>query len=219
MTRIKGGWLAVALVAMACFSAAAVAQESKWQAEHDAGWQAYKQGHFSEAERRLRAAEGVAQALGPTTCDSPRRSTTSLGFCVPRTKPPDAESLAKRALAIREKALGTEHSAVAKSLNTLACLYDMEGKTEEARLLHERQLRLRRRSRERITWTSPPSSTTWPRSIMSCTGTRRPRVLTSEPSRSVRRPRVRSPLTLLRHCTTSECSTSTRASSPRPNRC
>ena len=29
-----------------------------------------------------------------------------------------------------------------KSLNTLACLYDMEGKAEEARLLHERQLTL-----------------------------------------------------------------------------
>ena len=82
----------------------------------------------------------MAQAFG---ADDLRLATTldhlAWVLCA-QDKAPDAESLAKRALAIREKALGTEHSAVAKSLNTLACLYDMEGKTEEARLLHQRQL-------------------------------------------------------------------------------
>ena len=74
MTQIKSGWLAAALVAMVYPSEAALAQESKWQAEHDAGWQAYKQGHFSEAERRLRAAEGVASFRRgrPTTCHNAR---------------------------------------------------------------------------------------------------------------------------------------------------
>ncbi|HKM52815.1 MAG TPA: hypothetical protein VJY33_05340, partial [Isosphaeraceae bacterium] len=73
MTQIKSGWLAPAVVAIVCLSGAAWAQEPKWQAEHDAGWQAYKQGHFSEAERRLRAAEGVARAFG---ADDPRLATT-----------------------------------------------------------------------------------------------------------------------------------------------
>ena len=87
MTQIKGGWLAAALVGIVCLSGAAWAQESKWQAEHDAGWQAYKQGHFSEAERRLRAAEGVRELLARTIHDLPRRSTTLPGCSVGKAKP------------------------------------------------------------------------------------------------------------------------------------
>ena len=87
MTQIKSGWLAAALVAMVYPSGAAWAQESKWQAEHDAGWQAYKQGHFSEAERRLRAAEGVAQLSARTTHDLPQRSTTLRGCSVGKASP------------------------------------------------------------------------------------------------------------------------------------
>ena len=219
MTQIKSGWLAPALVAIVCLSGAAWAQESKWQAEHDAGWQAYKQGHFSEAERRLRAAEGVARAFG---ADDPRLATTldHLAWVLcGQGKASDAEPLAKRALAIREKALGGEHPDVGKSLNTLACLYDMEGKAEEARLLHKRQLTLAEKAQGRITWMSPRFSTTWRQSIMYCIRTRRPRRPTSGPSLSARRLWVKNPSTLPRRCTTSECSISTRANLLTPNRC
>ena len=218
MTQIKSVWLAAALVAMVYPSGAALAQESKWQAEHDAGWQAYKQGHFSEAERRLRAAEGWRgfRRGRPTTCHNAR--PPCVGACG-QGKASDAEPLAKRALAIREKSLGGEHPDVGKSLNTLACLYDMEGKAEEARLLHGASLRLPRRPRGRITWMSPRFSTTWRRSIMSCIRSRRPSRPISGPSRSARRRSVKNPSTLPRRCTTSECSISTRVNSLTPSRC
>ena len=73
MSRLTLTWLAAALMAIASASGTTLAQESKWRAEHDAGWQAYKDGHFTEAERRLRAAEVVAQAFG---ADDPRLATT-----------------------------------------------------------------------------------------------------------------------------------------------
>ena len=44
----------------------------------------------------------------------------------------EAEPLFKRALAIREKALGKDHPDVATSLNNLALLYDSQGKYAEA---------------------------------------------------------------------------------------
>ena len=142
MSRLTLTWLAAALLAIASASGTAPAQESKWRAEHDAGWQAYKDGQFTEAERRLRAAEGIAQAFG---ANDPRLATTldhlAWVLCA-QEKAAAAEPLAKQALAIREKTLGGEHPDVVKSLNTLACLYDMEGKAAEAKALHERQLAL-----------------------------------------------------------------------------
>ncbi|MEE8273634.1 MAG: tetratricopeptide repeat protein, partial [Alphaproteobacteria bacterium] len=51
-----------------------------------------------------------------------------------------AESLLKRGLAIREKALGPEHPDVAGSLNNLAALYDAQGKYTEAEPLEKRAL-------------------------------------------------------------------------------
>ena len=105
MSRMKSEWLAAALVGIACFSGAAWAQESKWRAEHDAGWQAYKDGHFTQAERHLRAAEKLAQPLG---ADDPRFATTfdhlAWRLCA-EDKAAVAEPLAKQALAIREKTL------------------------------------------------------------------------------------------------------------------
>ena len=142
MSRLTLTWLAAALIATASASGTTLAQESKWRAEHDAGWQAYKDGHFTEAERRLRAAEGAAQAFG---VEDPRLATTldhlAWVLCA-QEKAAAAEPLAKQALAIREKTLGGEHPDVVKSLNTLACLYDMEGKATEAKALHQRQLAL-----------------------------------------------------------------------------
>ena len=52
----------------------------------------------------------------------------------------EVEPLYKRALAIREKALGPEHSHVANSLNNLAALYYAQGKYVEAEPLFKRTL-------------------------------------------------------------------------------
>src|SRR5512135_2793420 len=140
MTRMTRRWIVAAIAGVACACGAADAQEAKWRSEHDAGWQAYKDGRFAEAERLLRAAEGTAMAFG---AEDPRLATTldhlAWVLCT-QGKPADGEPLAKRALAIREKVLGVDHPDVAKSVNTLACLYDMEGKAAEARAHHERHL-------------------------------------------------------------------------------
>ncbi len=52
----------------------------------------------------------------------------------------EAELLYKRALEIREKALGPDHPDVANSLNNLASLYDEQGRYGEAEPLLKRAL-------------------------------------------------------------------------------
>jgi Tetratricopeptide repeat len=53
-----------------------------------------------------------------------------------------ARLLQERALAIREKTLGSEHPDTAQSLNGLAFLFHAQGDLEAARPLHERALAL-----------------------------------------------------------------------------
>ena len=119
MIRAAGWWLG-AVVGLACVPGIASAQESRWQADHDAGWTAYKEGRFAEAEKRLLAAEKEARGFG---ANDPRLATTldhlAWVYCA-EGKPAEGEPLAKSALSIREKALGAEHPDVVKSLNTLA---------------------------------------------------------------------------------------------------
>ncbi|HEY6252399.1 MAG TPA: tetratricopeptide repeat protein [Candidatus Angelobacter sp.] len=64
-------------------------------------------------------------------------------YLVERARYTEAESLYRRALAIREKVLGPEHPDTALSLNNLATLYDDQGKYEEAAPLHRRSLAIR----------------------------------------------------------------------------
>jgi tetratricopeptide (TPR) repeat protein len=58
----------------------------------------------------------------------------------------DAEPLYKRSLAIREKALGSDHLDVAQSLNNLAELYQAQGRYADAELLHKRALAIREKA-------------------------------------------------------------------------
>ncbi len=58
----------------------------------------------------------------------------------------EAELLNKRALAIREKALGLEHPDVAASLNNLAALYGHQGKYAETEPLYKRALAIREKA-------------------------------------------------------------------------
>jgi CHAT domain-containing protein/Tfp pilus assembly protein PilF len=56
------------------------------------------------------------------------------------------EPLYKRALTIREKALGTDHPDVALSLNNLADLYDQQGRYADAEPLYKRSLAIREKA-------------------------------------------------------------------------
>ncbi|HMB05209.1 MAG TPA: tetratricopeptide repeat protein [Isosphaeraceae bacterium] len=142
-----GWWFATVVLGLALSPVLVLAQGAQWQANHDAGWQAFQAGRLDEAEKLLRAAEKEARGFAAS---DPRLATTldhlAWVLCA-EGKYAEAEPLAKSALAWREKALGPEHPDVVKSLNTLACLYDAEGKLDQAKPLYERGLSLAERSR------------------------------------------------------------------------
>jgi tetratricopeptide (TPR) repeat protein len=58
----------------------------------------------------------------------------------------EAESLYKRSLGIREKALGPDHPDVGASLNNLARLYRDQGRHPEAEPLYKRSLAIREKA-------------------------------------------------------------------------
>jgi len=73
------------------------------------------------------------------------RSLTNLAVTYQRLERDDeAEPLLVRALAMREKTLGTDHHDVAQTLNSLGLLYQREGRLDEAEPLLERSLEIRR---------------------------------------------------------------------------
>jgi tetratricopeptide (TPR) repeat protein len=55
----------------------------------------------------------------------------------------EAESLYKRSLAIREKALGPNHPDVGQSLENLAALYEATDRVKEAEVLEKRAAEIR----------------------------------------------------------------------------
>ncbi|MFO0891307.1 MAG: tetratricopeptide repeat protein, partial [Isosphaeraceae bacterium] len=64
----------VTLAALAgCAVLAGAARADDWKAEHDAGWNAYKEGRLEAAEKHLLSAEKVARASGE---NDPRLATT-----------------------------------------------------------------------------------------------------------------------------------------------
>src|SRR6267154_5163147 len=93
----RGLFAAVAgLALVAAFSSTSAAD---WKADHDAGWKAYQEGRFDEAEKLLRAAEKEARTFG---AKDPRLATTldhmAWVLCA-EGRSGDAEPVAKWALA------------------------------------------------------------------------------------------------------------------------
>ena len=76
----------------------------------------------------------------------------------------EAEPLYRRALDIREKALGKDHPSTAISLNNLAALYRRAGEVREAEPLYKRALDIREKALGKDHPPPPPASTTWRRS-------------------------------------------------------
>ena len=63
MTLGARAWFVAALIGVGAFPAA-TARGADWKVEHDAGWDAYKEGRLDEAERRLKEAEKEARKFG-----------------------------------------------------------------------------------------------------------------------------------------------------------
>ena len=115
--------LRVFLAVLWLWPATALAQVEQWQSHMTAGDKAYRQGNYPEAEKRLVAALEAAEGFGPR---DPRLATTLNNLAEihrAQGKYAEAEPLYKRALAIDEKALGSDHLDVATDLNNLALLY------------------------------------------------------------------------------------------------
>ena len=72
--------------------------------------------------------------------------STNWVSCFKQGKYTEAEGLFKRALAIREKALGANHPDVGQSLNNLANVYRAQGKYSEAEGLYKRALAIREKA-------------------------------------------------------------------------
>ena len=141
MKSHKTRWLLAGLVFLALWPVQGCApREGLWQAYFDAGAKAYVQGNYSEAEERFAEAVKEAEGLGDK---EPRLATSLNGLAEvyrAQGKYPDAESLHKRALAIREKTLGPNHPAVAQSLNNLVEVYRAQGRDSEIEPFRKRAL-------------------------------------------------------------------------------
>ena len=93
---------------------------------------------------RLRSHGLAAAELVTSWCFDSRAAGDLLGklgrYLYDRGLYEEAEPLYQRSLAIREKALGSNHPSVATTLNNLAGLYESQGRYEEAEPLYERSL-------------------------------------------------------------------------------
>jgi len=136
----KVAWLLVGILCVVFVSIQACTQETQWDKHMAAAAKAYRQGHYGDAEKSIKAALKEAERFGP---QDPRLATTlhNLGELYQvQGKYAEAEPLYKRSLAIREKVLGPEHPYVATSLNNLASLYDTQGRYAETEPLYKRSL-------------------------------------------------------------------------------
>jgi tetratricopeptide (TPR) repeat protein len=79
------------------------------------------------------------------TCEAACLLNQAGSYLYSRARYTEAEPLLQRALAIRERQLGGEHPATARSLNNLAELYREQGRYEQAEPLYRRALAIRER--------------------------------------------------------------------------
>jgi len=116
-------------------------QETQWKKHMDAADEAYRQGHYGDAEKSIKAALKEAERFGPQDLRLGTTLNNLASLYEAQGKYAEAEPLDKRALAIEEKALGPEDPYVAIiGLNNLAELYHQQGKYAEAEPLHKRSL-------------------------------------------------------------------------------
>ena len=131
-------WMLVGIFCMVFVSIRAGTQESQWKKHMAAAAKEHQQGHYSDAEKSLKAALEEAEHFGPQDTRLAININNLAELYRLQAKYTEAEPLYKRSLAIWEKALGLEHPNVAKSLNNLASLYRLQGRLAEAEPLNER---------------------------------------------------------------------------------
>src|SRR5712691_3830004 len=115
-------------------------EEARWQEQMAAGRRAFQQKRYAEAEQFFQASIREAERFGlqDARLGTSLNSLAILYFA--QTNNAAAEPLYKRALSIRERALGPEHPDVGATLNNLAELYWSQKKYAAAQPLYQRAL-------------------------------------------------------------------------------
>jgi tetratricopeptide (TPR) repeat protein len=142
MTKTRAIALIVAVVGLLLFLKAVFLPEENWEKYHDAGWSAFKEKNYAEAEKQFMKAQKEVEKFPQ---DDPRLRLTLNRFADTyrvQAKYTEAEPLYKRLLAMDEKAFGPEHPSVAASLNNLANNSRLLGKYAEAEPLYKRALEI-----------------------------------------------------------------------------
>ncbi len=137
---IKTPLLVLLLFLLWLWPALVIADEARWEQYMGAAGAAYQRGDYEEAVGKIKAALKEAQDFGE---QDPRYAETVNNLALlyhAQGRYIEAEPLHRRALAIREKALGPEHPHVALSLNNLAGIYQTQGRFGEAEPLDQRSL-------------------------------------------------------------------------------
>ncbi len=140
MKHSKTQWLMAGLLGLALWPAGCSTDEGRWERLTADSQTAYQAGRYVEGRELLLAALQEAEKFG----EQDPRLASSLndlaGLHRDAGNYAEAQPLFKRALAIRESALGPDHPDVAASLNNLASLYYAQGDYAEAEQLYERSL-------------------------------------------------------------------------------
>ena len=112
----------------------AVSTEERWKEHNETGRRHFERAEFAEAEQAYIAALRQATLLGAVTLTELGQVAFSLRDFT------QAESYFRRALTIREQALGTESVDLMQALNDLAAPYYSRGELELAERLYRRAL-------------------------------------------------------------------------------
>ncbi|MBK5187648.1 MAG: tetratricopeptide repeat protein [Gemmatimonadaceae bacterium] len=112
----------------------AVSTEERWKEHNETGRRHFERAEFAEAEQAYVAALRQATLLGAVTLTELGQVAFSLRDFQ------QSESYFRRALTIREQALGTESVELMQALNDLAAPYYARGEMEQAERLYRRAL-------------------------------------------------------------------------------
>jgi len=112
----------------------AVSTQERWKEHNESGRRHFERAEFAEAEQAYIAALRQATLLGAVTLTELGQVAFSLRDFQ------QSESYFRRALTIREQALGTESVELMQALNDLAAPYYSRGELEQAERLYRRAL-------------------------------------------------------------------------------
>ncbi len=118
-------------------------QETQWKKHMDAAEEAYRQGHYGDAEKSIKAALKEAERFGPQDLQLGTTLNNLAELYRDQGKYAEAVPLYKRSLEITEKALGPEHPTVATSLENYAMLLRKTNRDAEAAKLEARAKAIR----------------------------------------------------------------------------